>query len=176
MNLGERIRECRLIRGLTQETLGLELGYTEKNASNRIAQYESGYRVPKEATLIRISEILDVSIYNFIQPEGDSEKDVAIKIMEFLFWEDDRFLKFVQLTKMVPCNDGTEEMTEKYHINHDSDTVYTNIRFKGALLNNCLGEWHDMMHKEYKGIITDKEYREWKYTWPESSKYRLEFQ
>ena len=176
MRLGERIRECRLLRGFTQEALGIKLGYTEKNASNRVAQYESGYRVPKEATLNEIAKILNVSIYNFIQPDGDKIEEVTIKIMEFLFWEDDRFQKFVQLTKMTPCNDGTENMTENYHIDYDTDKTYTNIRFRGALINNCLDEWHDMMHKEYKGTVTDKEYREWKYTWPESSKYRLEFQ
>ena len=64
MELGKRIRECRLIRNMTQEELGLALGYTEKNAATRVTQYETGYRTPKEDTLIKIAEVLSVSLYN----------------------------------------------------------------------------------------------------------------
>ena len=48
MILGERIKRIRTFRGLTQRELGLKLGYEERNADVRVAQYESGYRVPKK--------------------------------------------------------------------------------------------------------------------------------
>ena len=50
MVLGERIKRIRTFRGLTQRELGLKLGYEERNADVRIAQYESSYRVPKKDT------------------------------------------------------------------------------------------------------------------------------
>lgn len=48
MSLGEKIRKIRNFRGLTQRDFGLMLGYEDKNADVRVAQYESGYRVPKK--------------------------------------------------------------------------------------------------------------------------------
>ena len=54
MILGERIKRIRTFRGLTQRELGLKLGYEERNADVRVAQYESGYRVPKKDTLMEI--------------------------------------------------------------------------------------------------------------------------
>ena len=52
MVLGERIKRIRTFRGLTQRELGLKLGYEERNADVRIAQYESGYRVPIMLTFL----------------------------------------------------------------------------------------------------------------------------
>lgn len=53
MLLGERIKRIRTFRGLTQWELGLKLGYEERNADVRVAQYESGYHVPKRNTLVK---------------------------------------------------------------------------------------------------------------------------
>ena len=39
MTLGERIKRIRTFRGLTQRELGLKLGYEERNADVRVAQY-----------------------------------------------------------------------------------------------------------------------------------------
>ena len=55
MTLGERIKRIRTFRGLTQRELGLKLGYEERNADVRVAQYESGYRVPKKDSLMEIA-------------------------------------------------------------------------------------------------------------------------
>ena len=66
MVLGERIKRIRTFRDLTQRELGLKLGYEERNADVRIAQYESSYRIPKKDTLMEISRILDVNYINFI--------------------------------------------------------------------------------------------------------------
>ena len=66
MILGERIKRIRTFRRLTQRELGLKLGYEERNADVRVAQYESGYRVPKKDTLMEIARILNVNYINFI--------------------------------------------------------------------------------------------------------------
>lgn len=67
MLLGERIKKIRTFRGLTQRELGLKLGYEERNADVRVAQYESGYRVPKKDTLIEISKILNVNYITLLR-------------------------------------------------------------------------------------------------------------
>ncbi len=51
----------------------------------RIAQYESGQRTPKQETLIRIAEILEVDVRNFLSP-GIATMD---ELMETLFWMDE---------------------------------------------------------------------------------------
>jgi len=46
MAIGERIRFIRNLRGMTQKGLGAAVGFDEKTADVRIAQYESGTRTP----------------------------------------------------------------------------------------------------------------------------------
>ena len=85
MNLGARIRKIRMFRNITQKELGCRLGYGENSADVRIAQYESGQRTPKQETLIRIAEILEVDVRNFLSP-GTATMD---ELMETLFWMDE---------------------------------------------------------------------------------------
>ena len=47
MAIGERIRFFRNLRGMTQKYLGQVIGFPEKTADIRMAQYESGSRTPK---------------------------------------------------------------------------------------------------------------------------------
>ena len=47
MAIGERIRYIRKLRKMTQKELGTAVGFEEKNADIRMAQYESGTRSPK---------------------------------------------------------------------------------------------------------------------------------
>ena len=50
MTVGDKIKKIRTFRGMTQKELGLAIGFEEKGADNRIAQYETNYRVPKTGT------------------------------------------------------------------------------------------------------------------------------
>lgn len=85
LKLGARIRKIRMFRNITQKELGRRLGYGESSADVRIAQYESGQRTPKQETLIRIAEILEVDVRNFLSP-GIATMD---ELMETLFWMDE---------------------------------------------------------------------------------------
>lgn len=85
MILGERIKRIRTFRRLTQRKLGLNLGYEERNADVRVAQYESGYRVPKKDTLMEIAGILNVNYINFITEAPGCAED----IMQTFFWLDE---------------------------------------------------------------------------------------
>ena len=55
MAVGDRIKRVRQFRGLTQKELGKLVGFDEKTADIRIAQYESNTRKPKEELLIKIA-------------------------------------------------------------------------------------------------------------------------
>ena len=65
MTLGEKLKRIRTFRGMTQKDLGVAVGFDEKGADNRIAQYETNYRVPKEDLLKKMAKVLRVSPYNF---------------------------------------------------------------------------------------------------------------
>ena len=61
MAIGERIRFIRNLRGMTQKYLGIEIGFPEKTADIRMAQYESGTRSPKADVTNEIAKALGVS-------------------------------------------------------------------------------------------------------------------
>lgn len=57
----ERIRCFRNHCEMTQKQLGIAVGFSEKTADIRIAQYESGSRSPKEELTEKLAEALKVS-------------------------------------------------------------------------------------------------------------------
>ena len=61
MAIGERIHFFRLLRGMTQKYLGMALGFPEKSADVRLAQYETGSRTPKADLTAALAQVLDVS-------------------------------------------------------------------------------------------------------------------
>ncbi len=61
MNPGRRIRHYRMLRGMTQKALGIAAGFPSETADIRIAQYESGARMPKHTLLCTLAEALGVS-------------------------------------------------------------------------------------------------------------------
>lgn len=65
MTVGDKIKKIRTFRGMTQKELGLAIGFEEKGADNRIAQYETNYRVPKRELLDKMAEALRVDRQNF---------------------------------------------------------------------------------------------------------------
>lgn len=60
MNVGDRIKRIRILRGMTQKELGLAIGFPEKSADVRIAQYEMGNRNPKEEVIELMAKALHV--------------------------------------------------------------------------------------------------------------------
>ena len=65
MTVGDKIKKIRTFRGMTQKELGLAIGLEEKGADNRIAQYETNYRVPKRVLLDKMAAALRVDRQNF---------------------------------------------------------------------------------------------------------------
>ena len=72
MATGERIRHIRNLRGMTQKQLGMAVGFDEKTADVRIAQYESGTRTPKVKLLADTAAALGVSPRALDLPDIDS--------------------------------------------------------------------------------------------------------
>ena len=60
MAVGDRIKRARNLRGMTQKELGIAIGFEEKSADIRIAQYESNTRTPKEELLRKIAEVFEL--------------------------------------------------------------------------------------------------------------------
>ena len=61
MAIGERIHFFRTRNNLTQKALGQMVGFDEKSADVRIAQYESGTRSPKENLISLLSQTFGIS-------------------------------------------------------------------------------------------------------------------
>ena len=72
MAIGERIHFFRLLRGMTQKYLGMSLGFPEKSADVRLAQYETGSSTPKADLTAALAEVLDVSPHALSVPDIDS--------------------------------------------------------------------------------------------------------
>ena len=62
MAVGDRIKRVRNFRGMTMKELGMAVGFDEKSADVRIAQYENNSRKPKEELMRKIAVALDVSV------------------------------------------------------------------------------------------------------------------
>ena len=79
MAIGERIHFFRLLRGMTQKYLGMALGFPEKSADVRLAQYETGSRTPKADLTAALAQVLDVSPHALSVPDC-----ITLWIFDFL--------------------------------------------------------------------------------------------
>ena len=87
MAIGEKIKYFRNMRGLTQKALGIAVGFSEKTADVRIAQYESGSRTPKKNLLDSIAIALGVSVAALSAPEINTVDE----LMQVLFALEEKF-------------------------------------------------------------------------------------
>ena len=87
MAINERIRFFRTLRGMTMKALGMRVGFPEKTADVRMAQYESGTRNPKEELTKELAQALDVSPFALSVPDIDT----SIGLMHTLFTLEDLY-------------------------------------------------------------------------------------
>lgn len=145
MAIGERIRFFRNLRGMTQKLLGIQVGFPEKTADIRIAQYESGTRTPKEDLTHTFAEVLNVSPMALNVPDIDSE----IGIMHTLFaLEDLQGLKIDRLDGEV-C----------LRLDRNRRAAYISMLERMTM-------WQEMAEKLRNGEISKEEYDRWRYTYP----------
>lgn len=77
LNVGKRIRRFRTLRGMTQKELGIAVGFSPESADVRIAQYESGARVPKQKLIRLLAKALNVSPSTLAVPRIKNEEELC---------------------------------------------------------------------------------------------------
>ena len=144
MAIGERIRFFRIMRGMTQKHLGMLLGFPEKSADVRLAQYETGTRSPKADITASLASVLDVSPQALAVPDIDS----LIGLAHTLFALEDIY--------------GLKVRSEPGDI---CLQVEPNGRDSEELLA-ILEAWREQAAKLEAGEITRAEYDRWRYCYP----------
>lgn len=145
MAIGERIRFIRNLRGMTQKWLGIQSGLTEKTADIRIAQYESGTRVPKEDLTEMLAKVLDVSPAALNVPDIES----YIGVMHTLFALEDLYaLKIDEIDgePIIRLNKNAGEYSQMFKL---------------------LQLWAKEAAKRREGEISKEDYDDWRYNFPE---------
>ena len=148
--IGQRIKEIRLTRGLSQAQLGEMVGLN----GARIQNYESGFRRPKEDVLIKIADALKVQVMALSDADIYSYLGVVFALfeMEKLY---DLDIQCVDGKILFKFGDGTS-----------------------GTLNNCLCEWEKEKRLFEESICkTDSEtekkqirekYMNWKWNFPQN--------
>lgn len=146
MAIGERIRFFRNLRGMTQKYLGRLLGFPEKSADVRMAQYETGVRTPKADMTHALAEALDVSPRALNVPDIDSLAGIA----HTLFALEDTYGLSVAKEDGIVCLEPN---------------IFKNA--KASELQQFMKAWYDMEAKRKAGEISQEEYDRWRYHYPE---------
>ena len=146
MAIGERIHFFRILRGMTQKYLGMALGFPEKSADVRLAQYENGSRTPKADVTAALAEVLDVSPKALDVPDIDSYTG----LMHTLFTLEDRYS-----LEVCECDDEVH-LRVNFRKGRDADQLHL-----------MLAAWGKVAAKLKAGEITQEEYDRWRYRYPE---------
>ncbi len=75
--IGNRIKEIRKKRGLTQAKLAEKINVDPKY----ISRLETGNSTPSIATIAKLSDTLDVEMFNFFIVESDKKKNQLIELI-----------------------------------------------------------------------------------------------
>ena len=145
MAIGERIRFFRNLRGLTQKYLGQMVGFPEKTADIRMAQYESGSRSPKAELTENLAGVLGVSPLALSVPDIDS----YLGLMHTLFTLEDRYGLTVET--------GETGVSLRVDPRKGKDA---------AELSEMLTAWAEQAEKYRNGKINREDYDKWRYNYP----------
>lgn len=145
MAIGERIRFIRNLRGMTQKWLGQAVGFPQKTADIRMAQYESGSRTPKDDLVKSLADVLEVSPLALKVPDIDSD------------------LGFIHTLFAIEDIHGirAEKQGEEIHIVFDGSK-----RTMNESIFKMLSAWADQAEKLKAGEISKEQYDHWRYTFP----------
>ena len=77
MKTGEKLKRIRKFRGYNQPEFAIMVGMGE-NAAPRIAQYESGYRVPSPKLLKTMAEVLDCNPLALMDVTGQNVEELMM--------------------------------------------------------------------------------------------------
>lgn len=145
MAIGERIHFFRNLRGMTQKYLGTLIGFPERSADVRLAQYESGTRTPKADLTAALAHALDVAPQALSVPDIDSQ----IGLMHTLF----------ALEDVYGISIGEIDGEVCLRVNQDKGQP-------AQELLNMLSAWQEQSAKLAAGEITKEDYDRWRYHYP----------
>lgn len=148
MAIGERIRFFRNLKGMTQKHLGIQVGFPEKTADIRMAQYESGSRTPKADLVKNLADVLDVSPLALSVPDIES----YYGLMHTLFTLEDLYGIRIDKLDGEVCIRLDKGMKSNY-----------------LTMSDMFSDWQEQAEKFKNGEITKEEYDKWRYTYPEST-------
>lgn len=146
MAIGERIHFFRILRGMTQKYLGMMLGFPEKSADVRLAQYETGARTPKADLTASLARVFDVSPQALAVPDIDS----YIGLMHTLFTLEDRY--------GLKIDEADGEVCLKVDVRKSNSA---------AELQKMLCAWRQVSAMLKSGEIAQEDYDRWRYHYPE---------
>lgn len=152
MSFGDRLRYIRKKKKITQKYLGQKLGFSEKSADSRIAQYETGRREPKSEILQQFSEILGVSPLALDCPKIDDEEQV----MHTLFALEDMYGLSISFENDQVCL--LLEKSENYN---------------GFKMQLFLTQWLMKKNELIEGKISNEEYDHWRYNFSFGTKRKI---
>ena len=145
MAIGERIRFFRNKKGVTQKYLGQVVGFPERSADVRMAQYETGSRTPKADLTRTLAGFFEVSTDALAVPDIDSD----IGLMHTLFaLEDIRGLTIGEI--------GGEICLK---LDKSKGKTYVDML-------EMLSAWAEQAKKLEAGEITREDYDRWRYNYP----------
>jgi len=145
MAIGERIRFIRNLRCMTLKYLGMAVGFTERTADIRMAQYESGTRTPKADLTDTLASALEVSPLALNVPDIDSYVGLAHTLFAL---EDLYGLQIGEIDGEV-C----------LRLDKSRGTSYLNMF-------EMFNSWQKEFNKLKSGEITKDEYDDWRYNYP----------
>lgn len=142
--ISKRIRFFRKLRGMTQKRLGLSVGFPEKTADVRVAQYEIDARGPKAALRERFAVALDISVNALAIPDVETPAG----LMHTLF-----VLEDIYGFQIVDSPEGLC------------------LRLNEPALPRCgqlrlaLQTWYTFRLEKEAGILPKTEYDQWRYNY-----------
>lgn len=145
MAIGERIHFFRIMRGMTQKYLGMLVGFPERSADVRLAQYETGSRKPKAELTAALAQALDVAPQALDIPDIDSQ----IGLMHTLFALKDIYGLTISETDGEVC----------LKISKDKGKA-------AEELLQMLTVWREQAAKLTTEEISREEYDQWRYNYP----------
>ena len=145
MAIGERIRFFRNMKGITQKYLGQVVGFPERSADVRMAQYETGSRTPKADLTKTLADFFGVSTNALTVPDIDTD----IGLMHTLFaLEDIRGLTIGEIDGEI-C----------LRLDKSKGTTY-------IAMFEMLSAWAEQAKKLDAGEINREDYDHWRYNYP----------
>ena len=145
MATGQRIRFFRNLRGMTQKYLGMMVGFSERTADIRMAQYESGTRTPKINLINELSQALSISPDALTVPDIDS----GIGLMHTLFAIEDMYGLTISKIDDRLC------------------LTWQPGDLSNLSLMQRFSDWQKEAERLRASEISKEEYDQWRYTYPE---------